>query len=71
MEHNAAWRHETWLLQLRGEAGPRQVDGARIALAENGGGLMGVEEAAIGITIQPLTPASSSSASSLSSSSAA
>lgn len=37
--------------QLRGEAGPRQVDGARIALAENGGGLMGVEEAAVGITI--------------------
>jgi acetyl-CoA acyltransferase len=37
--------------QLRGEAGPRQVEGARIALAENGGGLMGVEEAAIGITI--------------------
>jgi acetyl-CoA acetyltransferase len=37
--------------QLRGEAGARQVDGARIALAENGGGLMGVEEAAIGITI--------------------
>lgn len=37
--------------QLRGEAGPRQVEGARIALAENGGGLMGVEEAAIGLTI--------------------
>lgn len=37
--------------QLRGEAGPRQVDGARIALAENGGGLMGVEEAAVAITI--------------------
>jgi acetyl-CoA acetyltransferase len=37
--------------QLRGEAGPRQVEGARIALAENGGGLMGVEEAAVGITI--------------------
>jgi acetyl-CoA acetyltransferase len=37
--------------QLRGEAGPRQVEGARVALAENGGGLMGVEEAAIGITI--------------------
>lgn len=37
--------------QLRGEAGPRQVHGARIALAENGGGLMGVEEAAVGITI--------------------
>jgi acetyl-CoA acetyltransferase len=37
--------------QLRGEAGARQVDGARIALAENGGGLMGVEEAAVAITI--------------------
>ncbi|MCA3451220.1 MAG: thiolase family protein [Rhodobacter sp.] len=37
--------------QLRGEAGPRQVAGARIALAENGGGLMGVEEAAVAITI--------------------
>ncbi|TDK45709.1 thiolase family protein [Antarcticimicrobium luteum] len=44
---------QTWELvtQLRGEAGPRQIEGARIALAENGGGLMGVEEAAIGITI--------------------
>lgn len=31
--------------QLRGEAGARQVEGARIALAENGGGLIGVEEA--------------------------
>jgi len=37
--------------QLRGEAGARQVAGARIALAENGGGLMGVEEAAVAITI--------------------
>ncbi len=37
--------------QLRGDAGARQVDGARIALAENGGGLMGVEEAAVAITI--------------------
>ena len=37
--------------QLRGAAGSRQVEGARMALAENGGGLMGVEEAAIGITI--------------------
>lgn len=37
--------------QLRGEAGARQVDGARIAMAENGGGLMGVEEAAVAITI--------------------
>lgn len=41
--------------QLRGEAGARQVEGARIALAENGGGLMGVEEAAIGITIYEAT----------------
>lgn len=31
--------------QLRGEAGARQVDGARIALQENGGGLYGCEEA--------------------------
>ncbi len=37
--------------QLRGEAGARQVPGARIALAENGGGLMGVEEAAVAVTI--------------------
>jgi acetyl-CoA acyltransferase len=31
--------------QLRGECGPRQVEGARVALHENGGGLWGVEEA--------------------------
>jgi len=37
--------------QLRGEAGQRQVDGAQIALAENGGGLYGVEEAVACITI--------------------
>ena len=37
--------------QLRGEAGARQVDGARIALAENGGGLQGIEEAVACITI--------------------
>jgi len=37
--------------QLRGEAGPRQVEGARLALAENGGGLYGVEEAVACITI--------------------
>ncbi len=37
--------------QLRGEAGARQVEGARIALAENGGGLMGVEEAAVSVTL--------------------
>jgi acetyl-CoA acyltransferase len=34
-------------LQLRGEAGPRQVAGARIGLTENGGGNIGVEEAAM------------------------
>ncbi len=38
-------------LQLRGEAGQRQVDGARIGLAENGGGLCGIEEAVACITI--------------------
>lgn len=37
--------------QLRGEAGARQVEGARNAIAENGGGLHGVEEAAACITI--------------------
>ncbi len=31
--------------QLRGEAGPRQVEGARVALQENGGGIFGCEEA--------------------------
>jgi len=38
-------------LQLRGEAGARQVRGARIGLAENGGGVMGFDEAACAITI--------------------
>lgn len=37
--------------QLRGEAGPRQVDGARFAIAENGGGMYGGEEAVAAITI--------------------
>ncbi|QDZ00571.1 thiolase family protein [Nitratireductor mangrovi] len=37
--------------QLRGEAGPRQVESARIALAENGGGLHGIEEAVACVTI--------------------
>ncbi|ABW67276.1 thiolase family protein [Desulfosudis oleivorans] len=37
--------------QLRGEADGRQVEGARIALAENGGGNIGIEEAAMVITI--------------------
>lgn len=39
------------VVQLRGEAGARQVEGARIAIAENGGGLCGVEEAVASITI--------------------
>jgi acetyl-CoA acetyltransferase len=38
-------------LQLRGDAGQRQVDGARLGLAENGGGNIGVEEAAMCIHI--------------------
>ncbi|WP_315837452.1 thiolase family protein [Bradyrhizobium prioriisuperbiae] len=38
-------------LQLRGEAGARQVEGARIAVAENGGGFHGVEEAAAVVTV--------------------
>ncbi len=37
--------------QLRGEAGPRQVAGARIGMAQNGGGMLGVEEAAMGIHV--------------------
>lgn len=37
--------------QLRGECGPRQVQGADIALAENGGGVIGFDEAACSITV--------------------
>ena len=37
--------------QLRGEAGARQVRDARIAIQENGGGLIGIEEAVVGVTI--------------------
>jgi len=37
--------------QLRGEAGARQVEGARFAIAENGGGIYGIEEAACCVTI--------------------
>jgi acetyl-CoA acyltransferase len=39
------------VVQLRGEAGPRQVAGARIGLAENGGGFYGLEEAACVVTL--------------------
>lgn len=37
--------------QLRGECGPRQVQGADIALAENGGGVIGFDEAACAVTL--------------------
>ena len=37
--------------QLRGEAGKRQVEGARHAVAMNGGGIVGVEEAVNAVTI--------------------
>jgi len=39
------------VMQLRGEAGARQVSGVRFAAAENGGGFFGVEEAATVVTI--------------------
>ncbi len=37
--------------QLRGEAGSAQVQGARFAVAENGGGFWGVEEAATAVHV--------------------
>ncbi|MCC6217593.1 MAG: thiolase family protein [Polyangiaceae bacterium] len=37
--------------QLRGEAGARQVAGARLALAQNGGGFLGEEEAAMAVHV--------------------
>ncbi len=37
--------------QLRGEAGNRQIDNARVAIQENGGGIVGVEEATAVINI--------------------
>jgi acetyl-CoA acetyltransferase len=37
--------------QLRGEAGERQVEGARVGLTQNGGGAIEPEEAAMGIHI--------------------
>lgn len=39
------------VLQLRGEAGPRQTGRARIALAENGGGVIGFDEAACSVIL--------------------
>ena len=38
-------------LQLRGEAGARQVRGATLGLIENGGGVIGFDEAACAVTI--------------------
>jgi acetyl-CoA acetyltransferase len=38
-------------LQLRGEARERQVEGAAVGLIENGGGVMGFDEAACAVTI--------------------
>ena len=38
-------------LQLRGEAGARQTDKARIAMAENGGGVIGFDEAACSVIL--------------------
>lgn len=37
--------------QLRGETGLRQVVGARVAVAENGGGLSGIEEAVCVVSV--------------------
>jgi acetyl-CoA acetyltransferase len=39
------------VMQLRGEAGARQVSGARVALAENSGGFYGVEDGMSAITV--------------------
>ena len=37
--------------QLRGEAGERQVYGATLALQENGGGIIGLEEALAAVVV--------------------
>ena len=37
--------------QLRGRCGERQVEGARTALAENGGGFLGRDAAAMVVTV--------------------
>ena len=39
------------VMQLRGEAGARQVQGARVAAHENGGGLIGNEEAVVAVNL--------------------
>jgi acetyl-CoA acyltransferase len=42
--------------QLRGDAGERQVEGARLGMTENGGGFIGTGEAAIAIHILEAPP---------------
>lgn len=42
--------------QLRGEAGARQVEGARLAVAENGGGFYDGEEAVAAVTVLERAP---------------
>lgn len=37
--------------QLRGRAGPRQAEGVKLAVAENGGGFIGADAAAIAMTV--------------------
>ena len=37
--------------QLREKAGPRQVDFARVAVQENGGGLLGIEDVTAAVTV--------------------
>jgi hypothetical protein len=39
------------ITQLRGEAGVRQVEGAKVALQENGGGSIGYEEGVVAVNI--------------------
>lgn len=39
------------ITQLRGEAGSRQVAGAKVALQENGGGALGIEEAVVTVNL--------------------
>ena len=38
-------------LQLRGRAGKRQVEGARVGVAENGGGFLGRDAAVVAMTV--------------------
>ena len=43
-------------VQLRGEAGAIQVPKARIGLAENGGGILGMDLAACAVTVLEAPP---------------